>query len=373
MQRKFEKVAIVHDFLTKIGGAEKVLLELLTIYPSAEIFTLFYDQRGTKNLFCKYNIHSSKLQKHKTKAPKYFKYLLPYYPAAIESFDLSEFDLCISLSNSFAHGVITNKNCLHVCYLLSPTRYLYDWKNEYLHENKLHGGVKTSLIQNSLSKIRLWDTLAATRPDRYISISNHVNQRLKKYYRLESDVLYPPVDVNSFKYNGYAGEDYYIIISRLSAYKNIDLAIAAFNELKKSLIIIGTGEDYHRLKEMSDSNIEFLGWQSDLSVREYLFHAKALIFPGEEDFGLTPIEAMSSGRPVIAYRKGGVTETIRDGISGLFFDQPNKNSLIEAVKKFEVKQKNFNYQKIRCLADQFDRTVFSEKFVNLIKNYVKTN
>lgn len=367
------KVAIVHDFLLKLGGAEKVLEQLLGIFPSADIFTLLYSAKGTDNRFENRNIITSSLQKNLKKTPRGFKFLLPKFAEAIERFDFSEYDLVISLSNSFAHAVITPPSTLHICYCLSPTRYLYDWKNEYLEENKLTSGLKGAVVKKILSEQRVWDQSTATRPDHYISISEHVRKRIKKYYRLDSDVLFPAVDVKNIEPNFGLPEDYYIIISRLTPYKRIDLAIEAFNETAENLIIIGSGDDLKRLKGLAKNNIEFLGWQSDDSRLEYLKYAKALIFPGEEDFGLTPVEAMACGRPVIAYKKGGVTETVRENKDGLFFEDQSKESLIEALNSFDLKQKTFDSRKIREHAEEFSLEIFKAKFINLINQYAKTN
>lgn len=367
------RIAIIHDFLLKLGGAEKVLLELLKIFPSADIYTLLYNEEGTKGLYSKFNITCSNLQKDLSKPPRGFKYLLPRFPKAIESFDLSEYDLVISLSNSFAHGVITPPSCLHICYCMSPTRYLYDWKEEYLLENSLGKGLKGSVVRKILSDIRAWDLVAATRPDHYLAISKHVQDRIKKYYRQQSDILYPPTEMSDFEPNNGLPEDYYIIISRLSAYKKIDLAIEAFNETTDNLIIIGSGEDERRLRSLANKNIEFLGWQSDEATREYLKYAKALVFPGEEDFGLTPVEAMASGRPVIAFGKGGVTETVRNGIDGLFFDQPTKESLVAAIGKFELNFKTFDSREIRKHAEEFSFEIFKKELLNKTNSYAKAN
>jgi glycosyltransferase involved in cell wall biosynthesis len=255
---------------------------------------------------------------------------------------------------------------------MSPTRYLYDWKDEYLAENGLNKGLKGLAVKKILSDIRIWDQEASKRPDRYIAISKHVQNRLRKYYRVDSDIVYPPTHVEEFSPHFGLPEDYYIIISRLSAYKKIDLAIEAFNETKDNLIIIGVGEDEKRLKRLANNNIEFLGWQSDEASREYLRYAKALIFPGEEDFGLTPVEAMASGRPVIAYNKGGVTETVRDGKDGVFFDQPTSNSLIEALNRFDMMAKTLNSKEICQQAEKFSFDTFKEQFLKKVNEYAKT-
>lgn len=368
MSKSPNKIAIVHDFLLKLGGAENLLQDLLKVFPNSDIYTLLYSEEGTLGKFKNYNVQPSILQHGKT-PPKNFKTLLPRFPKAIESFDLSNYDLVISHSNSFAHGVITGASTKHICYCLSPTRYLYDWKNEYLIENDLFRGIKHHIVNKILSDLRLWDQEAATRPDKYIAISEHVRNRIRKYYRLDADVVYPAVRVEQIEPNLAEHEDYYLIISRLTPYKKIDLAVKAFNQLNKTLVIIGTGEDENRLKSIAKSNIEFLGWQSDKSIFEYLRNAKAFIFPGEEDFGLTPVESLAAGTPVIAYQKGGVVESIRDGIDGLFFDQPTAQSLVDAVKHFESGKIEFDPRSLRIRAEQFSFEKFKNHFLEAINNH----
>lgn len=366
-----KKVAIVHDFLLKIGGAEVLLLNLLKIYPEADVFTLLYSNEGTNRLFKDRKVVSSKLQSLYDRSKKSFKLLLPKFPGAIEQFDFSAYDLVISHSNSFAHGVITSPKTLHVCYCLSPTRYLYDWKNEYLEENNLDSGLKLRAVNKVLSDIRIWDQAAADRPDFYLSISNHVAQRIKKYYRLDSEVVYPGLDINKIPFFSDYRQDYYLIISRLSAYKKIDLAISAFNQNGRNLVIIGSGDDEKRLKSLAKENIEFLGWQSENAKYEYLKNARALIFPGEEDFGFTPIEAMASGTAVIAYNKGGVTETVRNLNDGMFFDKPTADSLIQTVEVFEKNDYDFIPWKLRSRAMKFDFKEFKTNFLIKIDQYEK--
>jgi glycosyltransferase involved in cell wall biosynthesis len=372
MPSRDKKIAIVHDFLTKIGGAENLLEQILRIFPKADIFTLFYDQQGTKNRFSKQNIFTSYLQKNPKKAPKKYQLLLPKFPKAIEKFDFSEYDLVISHSNSFAHGIITGAKTLHLCYCLSPTRYFYDWKDQYLKENNYDRSLPGNIIKKMFSDLRLWDQASADRPDHYIAISKHVEKRIKKYYRLESEICYPAVDTAKIKPNLGEHEDFYLIVSRLSPYKKIDLAIECFNQTDKNLVIIGEGSDQMRLKSLAKKNIEFLGWQSEKSLFEYLRSARALIFPGEEDFGLTPIEAMASGTPVIAYAVGGVCETVIDGQTGLFFKTPTADDLKKTIKRFED---SFvpNRQKIRQQAELFSFENFKNRFIELVNKYDKKN
>lgn len=365
------KIAIVHDFLTKIGGAEKVLLSLHNIFPDAPIFTLVYDELGTKSIFKNCKIHTSSLDKYPRAIKTKTKFLLPFYSKAIEEFDFSKYDIVISSSNSFAHGVITNPKTFHLCYCHSPMRYAWDYTNEYLEENHIGYGIKGLFVRKTLHNIRIWDKISSLRVDKWVANSSNVKARIKKYYQCDSSVIYPPVPIEDIKCNENVPDDYYLIVSRLEPYKKINLAIKAFNTLKKPLVIIGVGSDLGVLKRIAGENIEFLGWQSNKSVYEYMRNAKALIFPGEEDAGITPIESMAAGRPVIAYNRGGVKESIIDGKTGLLFDQSTEKSLIETVKKFEEKILNFSPKICRQEAEKFSGENFKKQLIEKIENSYK--
>ncbi len=366
MKNNKPKIAIVHDFLIKLGGAEKVLEVLHELYPGAPIYTILYDKKGTRGIFEKgYDIRTSYLQKY----PKFIrnkqKLLINKFPKAIEKLNFSEYDIVISDSNSFAHGIVTPKSCLHITYCYSPTRYLWDWYHQYLNENKIGFDLSGLLIRMSLYKLRIWDKKASERTDCWIAISKHVAKRIKKYYSFDSEIIYPPhVEEKQIKSNK---KDYYIILSRLSPYKKIDLAIEAFNKNGKKLIIIGEGSDYSRLQKLANNNIEFLGYiRNNNTISKYLAEAKALIFPGEEDFGLTPLQAMSQGTPVIAYNKGGVPETVINGKTGLLFDDNNSNSLIKTIEKFE--KDISKYKSNTCI--NRSKEFSSEKFKKDITSYI---
>ena len=366
------RIALVHDFLTKLGGAEKVLQVLHTIYPDAPVYTLLYDKEGTRGIFEKdYKIITSSLQKKPAFIKKRQKLLLNSFPQAIEEFNFSDFDVVISDSNSFAHGIITNPETLHICYCYSPTRYLWDWHHEYLAENQIDFGPVGRYIRSILSQIRIWDRLAADRVNVYISQSKTVAMRVKKYYRKDSAIINPPVDISKFALSKAEPKDYYLIVSRLSPYKKIDLAISAFNKLGKKLVIAGEGSDLNRLKSLATgSNIEFVGFVSDQKYLELLSNCKAFIFPGEEDFGLTPVEAMACGKPVIAYGRGGVTETSVAGETGLFFAEPTAESLISAINEFEKDTSKFKPETCRKRAEQFSEEIFVKKIKEAVdKSY----
>lgn len=366
------KVALVHDFLNQLGGAERVLDVLHEIFPQAPVFTLLYDEEKTKGKYKNWEIYPSFLQNFPSFFRKHQKFLLPLYPIAIEQFDLSDYDLVISSNNSFAKGVITKSNVPHICYCHAPMRYAWDWHAEYLKEQKL-GKISSFFTRFLLNYIRFWDKVSAERVDFWIANSKTTAHRIRKYYRKDSVVIYPPVDISKFESVDWQTkkEDYFLIVSRLSPYKKVDLAVEAFNKLGLHLVIIGEGSQRKELEKIAQDNIEFLGYKPDEVVIEYYTNAKALIFPGEEDFGLTPVEAMACGTPVIAFRKGGVMESVIEGRCGEFFDEPTVESLATAVRKFLAKSKKGIYDPsfIRQRAEEFDKRVFVEK-INEVVQYV---
>lgn len=361
------KIAIVHEFLTKIGGAEKVLLALHQAYPDAPIFTLLYDEAGTNGRFKDCEIIPSRLQKYPSFLRKKTKYFLGKLPEAIEEFNFSEYDVVISSSNSFAHGIITKPKTFHISYCHSPMRYVWDWHSEYLQEHNIGFGITGLYIRDLLHKIRIWDKVSSDRVDSWIANSKNVKERIKKYYLSDSELIYPPVEIDKIALAKDVPDDYYVILSRLEPYKKIDLAIEAFNQLGKQLVIIGTGSAEETLKSKANKNIEFLGWQSDQSVYEYIRNSKAFIFPGEDDFGITMVEALSCGRPVIAFNKGGSAEII-DSKTGLFFDQPNAESLKNAVEKLEHDYLRYTPTNCRERAEQFSQEKFIAKFTNHLES-----
>lgn len=364
---KEKKIALVHDWLVKFGGAEQVLKVLCDMFPEAPIFTLIADKEIVDKHFSKMKVFSSFLNRWPNFIKKRNKLLLPFLPAAIESLDLKNYDLVISDSNSFAHGIITKPGSVHICYCHSPMRYAWDWKNEYQIENGL-GGTKRFFTNLILNWIRVWDYYSSKRVDVWLANSNHVANRVKKYYGIEPTVIYPPIDMSKYKTRK-VKEEYFLVLSRLEPYKNIDLAVSCFNKLNLPLVIIGKGSQENKLKSSANDNIKFLGFQTDQVIREYLAGARALIFPGEEDFGIVPVEAMASGTPVIAYRAGGALETVTEGLSGIFFDRLKLGSLEQAVIKFMEEEDNFDCLKIRESVKIFDSYNFIEKINKLVNNY----
>jgi len=363
------KVAIVHDYLTKLGGAEKVLQVIHGIYPEAPIYTLLYDEAGTKKQFSKgYKIRPSRLQKLPGFIRKRSRFLLSRFPKAVEQLDLSGFDIVISSSNSFAHGVITKPSQLHITYCYSPTRYLWDWSSQYLKENKIGFGPVGFYIRSLISKLRVWDYHASSRTNEWVAISKTVAKRIKKYYRQNASVIYPPTNIDELLKNDRKPGNYYLIVSRLTQYKNIDLAIQVFNNLKLPLYIIGEGADEKRLKTMAGDTIKFLGWQNDSDRNNYIYGCRAFLFPGEDDFGLTPVEAMAAGRPVIAYNAGGATETVVAGKTGEFFNDFTKiDSLNNCVTKFESEYSKYKAENCKNQAQKFSEEVFIKNFKQFVE------
>ncbi len=360
------KVALVHDFLFKMGGAEKTLLSMSKIFPDAPIYTILYDESGTKNNFTDKKIITSSLQNKPGFIKKRSKLLLKHFPAAIEEFDFSGYDIVISDSNSFAHGVITKPETFHFTYCYSPTRYLWDWYHEYLEENNIREGILGIAIRNQLSKIRVWDKNASRRTDKWCAISKHVQNRIKKYYRKDSFVIYPPTNIDSYNVSSKPPKDFYLIVSRLSPYKKIDVAVKAFNKLGIKLIIVGEGSELNKLKSIAEDNIEFLGWQEDKKVKQLFSDSRGLIFPGEEDFGLTPVESMASGRPVVAQNIGGVKETVVEGKTGVFFDNCNQKSIVNAVNRLEKNYDAFNPNDLKEHSKKFSEENFQKEFKRTI-------
>lgn len=367
------KIALVHEQLNQFGGAEKVLLELSNLFPDAPIYTLIYDKDAMNGAFEGKDIRTSFIQRFPLGiGKKFFKWFLPLMSQAIETFDLSEYDLVISSSSSFAKGVITKTNTIHISYCHTPTRYLWDDTHSYVADLNFPKFFKI-FIRANLSKIRQWDYLAAQRVDYYIANSNFVRDRIKKFYRKDSVVITPPVDdpnIEPLK-NEELG-DYFLIISRLRPYKKVDLAIKAFNELpsKYKLKIIGTGEYEYELKKMVvNDNIEFLDYQPDDKKFEYLRKCIAFINPQEEDFGITPIESMMVGRPVIAYKKGGALETIIPGMSGEFFEKQSVEDLKKAIINFDYSK--YNPIDIKNYAKKFTKEKFKEEILRFVENIKK--
>ncbi len=360
------RVALVHDYLLEIGGAERVLMVLAEIFPQAPIYTLLCDYGKWTRFFPKERIRVSSLHKLPGFLRGRRRWLLPFLPLAAETFNLRDFDLVISSSAGFAKGIITNSRTVHVSYCHTPTRFLWDLCHFYTGGSKL-GFLKKPLLH----WLRLWDLAASRRVDYFIANSKNTARRIRKYYNRDSAVVYPPVDLTesepaSEEKSQAPFGDYFLVISRLISYKRIDLAVRAFSALGLPLVVIGDGPEKRRLEKMAAKNVKFLGSHYGETKYLYLKHCKAFIFPGEEDFGIAPVEAMMLGRPVLAQRIGGLLESVIEGKTGEFFDQPSAESLIAGLRKLEANIKNYDPEFIKNHARKFGK----ERFVGEIKEFV---
>lgn len=350
------KIALIHDHLAQDGGAERVLQAFQEIYPEAPTYTLVYDRKRAHPAFRNRTIYTSFLQKIPL-GLHHYQWFLPWMPTAVEHYDLTSYNVVLSSCSAFAKGVITRPDSLHICYCHSPTRYL--WSDTYSYVNELpYPKLIKKIIPFILPRIRLWDQVAAQRVDEYIANSKTVRQRIAKYYRRPSTVIHPPVELKNFQISeGY--DQYFLIGGRLVPYKRFDLAVQAFNKLGLQLKIFGTGPEEKRLKKMAKPNIEFLGQISEGEKNRLMGRAKAFLYPQEEDFGITAIEAMACGRPVIAYAKGGALETVIDGQTGVLFRDQNWAALSDAVIRFKPEQ--FQGEAIRRQAERFGLDRFKER------------
>jgi glycosyltransferase involved in cell wall biosynthesis len=355
------RIAIVHDFLNQFGGAERVISALHEIWPEAPIYTSIYDQRRLPDVFRQMDIKVSFMQQLPFIFALY-KYYFWLYPLAFEKFDLSEYDIILSSSSAYAKGVKKQPNQVHLCYCYTPMRFVWRFE-DYLLREKVPGFLKKILLY-LLEPIKQWDLQNSKTVNRFIAISRIIAKRIKQTYGRESDIIYPPVETKLFQQST-TDMDYFLVVSRLNAYKRIDLVVKAFNHLDIPLKIIGDGPVKADLQRLAGPNTEFLGRLPDQQIRHYLAECRALIFPGEEDFGIVPVEAMSCGRPVIAFKAGGALETVIEGETGLFFNEPTADSLIKAIRRFQFM--NFNKQKIRDHALGFDKEIFKRQIKDLVE------
>jgi glycosyltransferase involved in cell wall biosynthesis len=360
------KVAIVHDWLVQYGGAERVVEDFLAMYPDATIYTLVYDKKRMPERFQHYHIVTTGMQKWPF-ATKLYKNFLIFMPKQFEALDLSSYDLVISSCSSCCKGVLTNVTTPHICYCHTPTRYVWDMYQQYLS----HAGfLKKLFMPSMIHKMRLWDRVAADRVDYFVSNSYYIRKRIKKYYHRDAVTIYPGVKLNPKPALDKA-DDYYIIVSRFVYYKRIDLAIEACNKLQKRLVIIGSGDESKMLKKLAGPTIEFNGSLTDDEVQESFLHAKAFLFPGEEDFGSTPVEAQSAGVPVLAYGKGGARETVISGKTGLFFEEQTVDSLVDCINKFEKDGVSYSRKEIQQYSQKFSQNNFHKNFMAYVDQCMK--
>lgn len=355
---------MVHDWLTEVGGAEKVLRTLHEIFPMAPVYVLCHNKKFTDKFLPNAEIRVSKYQ-NLFKNILGRKFIVPFLPLAAESLDLSEFDVVISTA-PFAKGLILKPGAVHINYCNSPTRQFWDWQSEHKNEKHISPLWMVMLFQHLL---RLWDRHSSTRVDRYIANSKNVATRIKKYYKRDSTVIYPPVENTGALSSNDKPIDsgYFLIVSRLFPHKNVGLAVHAFNKLGWPLIIIGDGPEYHDLKKISERNVSFLGWQSDGHVQEYLKNCLAFILPQEEDFGMAPIEAMNYGKPVLALKRGGALEYMIEGVNGEYFDEPYEEMLADGARRLMENYDHYEPEEIKKTAGRYSRGRFESELREFIK------
>jgi glycosyltransferase involved in cell wall biosynthesis len=345
------RIALVHDFLLDLRGAERVFASICDIYPHADVYTAVYDERGTEGRFAHRDVRTSFLQRLRPTA-RTFRPLLPLYPYAIESFDLSGYDLVVSSSSAWAHGVIVDESAAHVCYCYNPFRYAWNEREATLASRNPLTRAGLRMVFN---RWRQWDWIAAQRVDRYVAISDLTRRRVQRYYGREATILHPPVDTDRFA----PGEvrDYYLVVSELMFHKRIEVAVRAFNRLGLPLVIVGDGPEARRLRRLGGPTIHFAGRVPDAHVAELMRGARALVVTAAEEFGIAAVEAQASGRPVIALAEGGARETVIEGETGAFYRRPDPDALVELLREFDpleidpqactVQASRFNHQRFR--------------------------
>jgi glycosyltransferase involved in cell wall biosynthesis len=367
------RIALVHYWYFRHRGGERVLDVMAEMFPDADIFTICHSQDALSDSVKSHKVSSSFLNKLPN-VKRYYRMLLPFFPMALEQLQLGDYDLVISHEAGPAKGVLTRTGTCHICYCHSPMRYLWDMYQDYLATAPF-GSLGKTFYALSCHYLRGWDYAASTRVDHFVASSRNSARRIRKYYGRASDVIYPPVDTGKFSL-GEAPEDFYLVVSPLVGYKRIDLAIQACNALGVRLVVIGDGEQADELRKMAGPTISFLGFQPDDVVRSHFQRCKALLFPGEEDIGLTPIEAQASGRPVIAYARGGALESVAgvfpgeiaspDAHTGVFFDEQSTESLIDAIRAFTAMEQRFSPRFIRAHAQKFDESRFRHDFAQFV-------
>ena len=367
------KTAIVHEWLVNYAGSEKVIESFINIWPDSDIYTLvdFLDEDQRKIILKGKHPKTSFIQ-HLPYAEKQHRKYLPLFPRAIESFNLSNYELIISSSHSVAKGVKTKKNQLHISYCHTPMRYAWDEADYYLSEANLTKGLKGKIAKLVLNYLRRWDLRSAKNVNYFIANSKHIAKKIRRIYDRDADVIYPPVDVDRFSLVT-EKENFYLTVSRLVPYKRIDLIVDAFAKmLDKKLVVIGSGPEINKIKSKATPNVDVLGYQNFELLKDYMQKAKAFVFAAEEDFGIIVVEAMACGTPVIAGNYGGTAESVIDGVTGILFPEQTVDSIVEAVKKFDVIAHSVNYKAIRRHSEEFSREIFEKKIKNYVDEKIQT-
>ena len=354
-------VAIVHDYLNQYGGAERVLEALHDLYPSAPVYTSIYDPQVMPSAYQSWDIRTSWMQ-HLPGWRRYFRHYVPLYPSAFEGFDLSEYDLILSSSSAFAKGVIPSPGTHHICYCHTPMRFA--WRTDSYVEREQIKGLQRAILSILLTYVRLWDTVSAARVDAFVTNSREVARRVHRYYGRDATVIPPPVDLAT--YRSQEPDDFYLAGGRLIPYKRLDLAVRAFTALGLSLKVFGDGRDRVALERIAGPNVTFLGYVSEVERQELFARCRAFVFPGEEDFGITPLEAMAAGRPVIAYAAGGALDSVIEGRTGWFFHEPTPAALAATVAV--ERTSTVDSMSIREHAEGFGRDVFLQRMRDFIRS-----
>ncbi len=354
------KIALVASWLNQYGGAERVLEAVHALFPTAPVFTSTYWPQALPSSYQAWDIRPSFLNRLPIANQRV---LLPLYPAAFESFDLRGYDRIVSITSAFAHGVRVPPGAQHICYCLTPARFLWNYA-DYVERESI-GRLPRLGLPFLVKFLRDWDRRVAARVTQFVAISQAVCERIERHYRRPSRIIYPPVDVDRFQVSE-TGQDYFLVLSRLVPYKRIDLAVQAFGRLGLELVVAGDGRDRPRLEAMAKANIRFIGRPSDQEARDLLARCRAFLFPGEEDFGITPLEANACGKPVIAFAGGGALETIAEGVTGTFFREPTADSLAAAIAAFDHRQ--FDPWTVRRHAENFSTSVFQQQLSSAIAN-----
>ncbi len=355
------RVALVHDWLVTLGGADRVLLALHDLFPRAPVYTALYDPAHLPEAFSDLEVHTSWLQRLPGALTRH-RWLVPLMPSGVRTYDLSGFDVVISSSHACAKGVTVPPGTVHICYCHTPMRYAWDLRETYLAALPR---VARPLAAAALSWLRRWDAAASVSVHHFIANSAFVAERIRRYYGREAAVIHPPVDTTFFTPDG-AAQEFFLVVSRLVPYKRVDLAVEAFTRLGRPLVVVGDGPELPRLQAMAGPTVRFAGEVSDAALRGYYRRCSALIFPGVEDFGLVPVEAQACGRPVIAYGEGGALESVRDGVTGLFFHEQSPEALMEAVRAVEMRA--FDPRVIRAHAETFSVQGFQARIGEFVMN-----
>ncbi len=372
------KIAVVCDWLVTYAGAEKVLEQILNIFPEADLFAVVdFLPENQRDFIQKKKVTTTFIQ-HMPKARKKYRNYLPFMPIAIEQLDLSAYDVVISSSHCVAKGVLTGPNQIHISYVHSPIRYAWDLQHQYLREAGLTHGFKSKIARLIMHYMRIWDTRTSNGVDYFIANSHFIAKRIWKCYRRKATVIYPPVDIEKFEYCE-DKDDYYVTASRMVPYKKMDLIVEAFSQMPdKRLVVIGDGPDFEKIKKKAGTNVSLLGFASDEVLKDKIQHAKAFVFAAEEDFGILPVEAQACGTPVIAYGRGGALETVRaigrdSQPTGVFFKEQTGDSLKAAIEKFEDNSSNIFPESCRKNAEQFSIDVFQTRFKKFFKEALATD